>query len=73
MRHIIIASALTVASIFAYAPSSFADSVTVTTRHTTRHTDNRNWHKPYHRNCYTKTVKSYHHGRVVVTKKRVCR
>jgi hypothetical protein len=69
MRNIIVATALALTSVFAYAPSSFADSVTVTTKHT----DNRNWHGHHHRNCYTKTVKSYHHGRVVVTKKRVCR
>jgi hypothetical protein len=69
MRNIVVATAIAAASIFAYAPSSFADSVTVTTRHN----DHRNYHNSYHHNCYTKTVKSYHHGRVVYTKKRICR
>jgi len=52
MRNILVATVIAAASVFAYAPSSFADSVTVTTRHN----DHRNYHNSYHHKCYTKTV-----------------
>jgi hypothetical protein len=69
MKNIIVATAIAIASVVAYAPSSFADTVTVAARHN----DHRNYHRPNHRHCFTKTVKSYHHGRVVYAKKRICR
>ena len=70
MKSLIIASALAISSVLAFAPASFADTVTVTTSH---HDMHRDWHRPHGHDCYTKTVRAHHHGRVVVEKTRVCR
>lgn len=70
MKSLIIASTLAFTSLLAFAPASYADTMTVTTRHNVQPV-HRDWHRPH--DCYTKTVRAHHHGRVVVEKTRVCR
>lgn len=70
MKSYIIAAAIAVTSIVSFAPASYADTVTVTTRDRPIH---RGWHHPPRRHCYVKTVKVREHGRVIVRKTRICR
>jgi Ni/Co efflux regulator RcnB len=78
MKKLLIASAIALASFAASTLPSQAASVEVIASggpgyH--RHHDHRgDWgRRHYHRHCYTKVVKRWHHGRRVVTKQRVCR
>lgn len=75
MKNLIMASVIALASTFVVAAPSSAASVTITT---TERDHYRPHYKPvehrrHHRvACFTKKTKSYHHGRMVVTTKRVC-
>jgi hypothetical protein len=67
MRKFLIVTVTAATAAFSFGASAYADSVTVTTRHS-------DYHRPHHRTCYVKTVKHRdRHGHIVVRKTRVCR
>jgi Ni/Co efflux regulator RcnB len=88
MKNLIIATALAVTSIFAFAPSSYAQgaSVTITTGDGPRYHRNddrpryyrerprhvRDWQRPRQR-CMTKKVSTYRNGHRVTKTTQVCR
>lgn len=69
MKNIIVAAALAVSSLLAFAPASYADTVIIKTNDRPMH---RHWH-PRPQRCVVKTVKTWHHGHPVVKETRVCR
>lgn len=69
MKNVIIAAAIAVTSLVAFAPASYADTIVVkTSDHGMMH---RHWHPRHHR-CTVRTVKTWHHGHRVVKQTRVC-
>ena len=72
MKNLLIASALSLASILPLASQSQAASVTVTTTERTapRHHIRERHHRSH---CTVKEVKTRHHGKVVIKTTRVCR
>lgn len=88
MKNLIIATALAVTSVFAFAPASYAQgaSVTITTGdgprvyrqhdrpryYRERPRYARDWQRP-RRGCMTKKVRTYRNGQLIVKTTRVCR
>ncbi|MDE1157325.1 MAG: hypothetical protein PW791_03405 [Neorhizobium sp.] len=72
MKNAILAAAMAVASVLAFAPQSQAETVVVTT---SDHRGPPRAHRPHHppRHCYVKKVRTYQHHRVVMKTTRVCR
>ena len=69
MKNIIIAAAIAVSSLVAFAPASYADTIVI------KHDRpmHRNWHPRPHHRCVVKTVKTWRHGREVIKQTRICR
>ncbi|MGO4569798.1 hypothetical protein AB4Z52_33385 [Rhizobium sp. 2YAF20] len=88
MNKFFIASAIALASLAATSLPSHAASVEVMTDggNNDGNYDGQNYHrrhhydehaqwdqKRHHRDCFTKTVKEWHHGHKVITEERICR
>jgi len=88
MKNLIIATALAVTSVFAFAPATYAQSasVTITTGDAPRYHRNydrpryhrerpryvRDWQRPRH-SCTTKKVSTYRNGHRIIKTTQVCR
>ena len=80
MNKFFIASAIALASIAATSLPSQAASVEVMTdggspyHHRHHYQERADWDsRHHHRDCFTKTVKEWHHGHRVVSEQRICR
>ena len=80
MNKFFIASAIALASLAATSLPSHAASVEVMTdgggpyHHRHHYQERAGWDsRHHHRDCFTKTVKEWHHGHRVISEQRICR